>query len=224
MDKIAELLQQSETFNKLPAAECAKLINTTRPRRLKKGDFLCHEGDVWPYIIFVLQGELRWTILSAAGREYVLFTIKRGRVFLGHSIFDNSPMPASLVAAKDCLLYQWPREVILPVLYRNPDTLWQICGKLVRTMRQAREIIYGLAFRPVASRLACLLIDQFPAQDDPTVERNLTLSDMASMVGSSPEVICRLLQQFHADGLLEITRASFTLRDRTSLESLADDK
>lgn len=223
MEKTARQLQQAEIFNKLPIAECMSLINSGRQRRFNPGDFLCHEGDVWPYVIFVARGELRWTILSAGGREYVLFTVGPGGVFWGHSIFDEQPMPASLMVTRTADIFQWPREVILPVMYRHPEAIWRICAILVRTMRQAREIIYGLAFRPVAGRLANLLLERFPSEEA-TMERDLTLGEMASMVASSPEVVCRLLQQFHADGLLEITRASFTLCDRTSLERLIEDR
>ncbi|MGC8001372.1 helix-turn-helix domain-containing protein, partial [Salmonella enterica] len=51
-------------------------------------------------------------------------------------------------------------------------------------------------------------------------QRDLTLDQIASMVASSPEVICRTLYQFQRDGMLQITRASITLRDRTALERL----
>ena len=152
----------------------------------------------------------------------MLFMLNPGDVFFGHSIFDDLPMPASLIAVEASTVYLWPREVITSVLGRNPSAMWEITRMLVRTMRGAREIIYGLAFHPVAGRLATLLLDRFPRQEDVAIERDMTLSDIASMVASSPEVVCRLLQQFHADGLLEITRAKFTLRDRAALERLIE--
>ena len=220
MDNFAQRLPRAEVFNKLPAAECTELIKLAGRRRLKDGEFLCHEGDLWPNVLFLASGQLRWTMLSGGGREYVLFNIEPDAVFFGHSIFDGLPMPAALMAVEASTVYLWPREVITSVLGRNPSAMWEITRMLVRTMRGAREIIYGLAFHPVAGRLATLLLDRFPCEGDVAIERDMTLSDIASMVASSPEVVCRLLQQFHADGLLEITRAKFVLRDRTALERL----
>ena len=46
----------------------------------------------------------------------------------------------------------------------------------------------------------------------------MTLSEMAARVAASPEVVCRLLHQFQADGVVEITRASITLLKREALE------
>ena len=88
----------------------------------------------------------------------------------------------------------------------------------VDTMRKAREIIYGLAFKPVAGRLAKFLLDR--SRENELIQRDLTLSEIASMVASSQEVVCRLLYQFQEDGILEVSRASITLQDRKALEML----
>jgi DNA-binding IscR family transcriptional regulator len=48
----------------------------------------------------------------------------------------------------------------------------------------------------------------------------MTLPQIASMVASSPEVVCRTLYQLQRAGLLQITRASITLNDRAALERL----
>jgi len=90
---------------------------------------------------------------------------------------------------------------------------------LTRIMRQAREIIYSLAFKPVAGRLASLLLNQYSNQAKPALERNFTLNDLASTVAASPEVICRVLYQFQEDGILEVTRASITIHDLEALKN-----
>lgn len=220
MGDLAVRLSRAEVFNKLPEAEWAELSKLVKRRRLQSGEFLCHQGDIWPNVIFLALGQLRWILLSAGGQECILSTIEPGAVLWGHSIFDDQPMPACVMAAKASDVCQWSREVILPILYRNPSAIWEITRIQVRAMRRAREIIYGLAFQPVAGRLARLLLQRFAGQKDIPVERDLTLSEIAAMIASSPEVVCRLLHQFQEDGLLEITRAHITLHDREALEKL----
>ena len=95
---------------------------------------------------------------------------------------------------------------------------------LTSKMRQAREIIYGLAFQPVAGRLAALLLDRFSHPEDNAVERDLTLPDIASRVASSPEVVCRILHQFQEEGILEVTRATITLNNSSALKELVEPK
>jgi CRP-like cAMP-binding protein len=189
---------------------------------LHRGAVLCHQGDEWPYAVFVARGELRWAILSVGGREQVLFRIETGRTFWAHSLFDGEPMPASLTAAKASLVYLWPQEVIAPMLSRNPALLWEILRIMMGTMRRAREVIYGLAFKPVAGRLAKLLLEQAVGQEDQPVQREMTLSEIAATVATSQEVVCRLLYQFQADKIIELNRASFKLSDRAALEKMVE--
>ena len=222
MNDLANLLAQTAVFSKLAPSDCANLANLACPRRLDHGEFLCHQGDVWPHFAYLVSGEMRWVLLSASGKEYVITDLKPPRVFWGHSFFDDQPMPACLHATQPASVYLWSRETALPILIHNPEGLWQVTKELVRMMRRSREIIYGLVFQPAAGRLANLLLNQFPRQEIPCIERTITLGEMAVRIACSPEAVSRLLHQFESAGILEITRASITLNNRAALEQLAD--
>jgi CRP/FNR family transcriptional regulator len=152
----------------------------------------------------------------------MLYAVEPGRVFWGHSLFDDQPMPASLQAVVASEVALWHRDAILPIVNRNPAIWHAITRELVATMRRAREIIYGLAFQPVAGRLAKLLLTQFPTQEKKSHERTITLAEIAARVASTPEVISRVLHQFEGEGILDITRASITLNDRAALEHIVE--
>lgn len=161
-------------------------------------------------------------MISVGGREQVLFRVLPDNVFWSHSIFDNQPMPASLQAAKSSQVYLWSKEVIAPILNRNPAVMWEIMGNMTRIMRQAREVIYGLAFKPVAGRLAKFLLEQAAGQEGQPIQRELTLNEIAATIATSQEVVCRLLYQFQADQLIELDRACFKLNDTAGLEQLVE--
>ncbi len=222
MNDLIKKLAKAEFFGKFPEKDRTALAELAIPNRLQAGEYCFHQGDLWPNVLFLSEGNLDWAMLSVAGKEHILFSLSPNDVFWGHSIFDDKPMPASLKATENSIIYRWKREAILPILYRHPETLWEITGMLTGTMRRAREIIYGLAFQPVAGRLASLLLDRFSDPNDTSVERDLTLNAIASRVASSPEVVCRVLHQFQAEGVLEVTRASITLFDRLALEDLVE--
>ncbi|MDT8305557.1 MAG: Crp/Fnr family transcriptional regulator [Anaerolineae bacterium] len=222
MDSTTTKLAQLRVFRQIPTKELETLVRCARRIRLSRQDYLVRQGEIWPSVIFLVTGELRWTMLSVGGREHVLFTVGAGEVFWGHSFFDDEPMPASLIAAGDVEAHVWSRSLLLPVLLRHPRSLWEVTRMQVETMRRAREVIYGLAFHPVATRLASLLLDSSRDQKNTAIERDLTLNEIAAMVASSPEVVCRLLQQFHAEGILEVTRAQITIHDVAALKNMVD--
>jgi CRP-like cAMP-binding protein len=222
VDPLPDLLTGNNIFGKIKPTDLGELKEKSNIVKLKKGEFLCHQGYIWSKVILVKNGELGWTLLSVAGKEKILFTIQKGKDFWAHSIFDGEPMPASLSAIEDSEIFLWSDKVILPIMYRNPEAIWALNASLVGMMRRAREIIYGLAFQPVASRLARHFLERLGTEDEFTAERDLTLSQIAAIISSTPQVVCKLMYQFHEEGLLEVSRATVKLQDIETLKKLSE--
>lgn len=220
MGNLAELLSTVEVFEKLTDKDRQDFSQLAIRRSLKKGEVLCHQGDDWPFVLYVSNGALRSMINSPDGRSYVVSTWEKGDVFWAHTIFDQTPMPSTLEVVRSTSLYQWEGEKALQVIFRNQNATRALLRRQTQLIRKRRESIYNLAFNQVSSRLAKMVIEKFENAESPTVQRDLTLEDMASMVASSPEVICRILYQFQAEGYLKVTRASITLNNRQALENL----
>lgn len=220
MTHLPNLLSKVEVFEQFSTRELQELSQIAVRRSLRKGEVLCHQQDYWPYVLYIASGVLRSAINSPDGRTFVVSLWERGQTFWAHTLFDQEPMPSTLEAARAAQLYQWSGEDILQLVFRNQNAMRALLRRQTRLIRKRRESIYNLAFNPVASRLAKLIAEKFLLSDEPTVQRDMTLADMAEMVASSPEVICRLLYQFQDSGVITIDRASITLCDRQALESL----
>lgn len=219
---LEELLSKTMVFEKISSEDRARLAKTAIPYELDKSEYLTYQGDYWSGLLLIKSGGLKWTLVSETGKEYVFFTLEPGSLFWGHTIFDQKPMPASLIATEPTEVYIWKKDMIQPVLYRYPDALWDIGKTLVGIMRRNREVVINLAFRPVAGRLAKYLLD-VADQNTEEIERAFTLEDIARTVASSPEVICRVLYELQNEDILEVTRASITLHNRSALESLIEE-
>ncbi len=189
-------------------------------RKLPEKTFLTTSGEAWPYLMLVLSGSVEAVKESLEGRSLLVLTLDPGDVFWGVSFFDDDlQMPVSIRATQDSELFLWRRDDILPVLLENPDALWALTRLVIRRVQIASDIVDDLAFQPVAGRLAKLLLDQYP--DQGPVARNLTLDEMAARVGSTREMVCRVLYRLSDDSLIHITRTEFSLIDRTGLKDIA---
>ena len=222
MNQLAHKLSEKSIFRSLPSSDLDLLASSAIRRPLSPREHLCFQDDIWPYVVFVNSDRLRWVLLSAGGKEHQLFALLPDELFWAHSFFDDAPMPASLVAGKASVIYVWSRDTMLPILYRNPEAMFGITRMLTGIMRRARDIIYGLAFQPVAGRLANFIMSSLDDPEHPTLERDMTLEDMAAVCATSPEVVCRLLYQFQSDGVVQITRTRITINDHHALRHLAD--
>jgi CRP-like cAMP-binding protein len=218
---LVEQISRTEVFSHFSEGERVELARLATRKSLGKGDVICFQGDDSRFVLYIESGALRSVINAPDGREYVVSTWEAGEEFWSHTLLDGDPMPSTLEATqKVTVVYQWPGETALEIILRNHAATRALIRRQTRLIRKRRESIYNLAFNPVASRLAKLVIEKFVNAEGPTVQRDLTLEDMASMVATSPEVICRILYQFQAEGMLSVNRASITLHDRDGLEKL----
>lgn len=219
MSDLKRILERAEVLGKFTDVQKQKLVLLAVQRVLKRDEALFWQGDDWSNVLLIANGRLRSVIHSLDGRSYVVSTWEQGEEFWAHALFDGDPMPSTLEAVQKSTIYQWDGEAVLRILFENPDAIRALLGRQIKLIRKRRETIADLAFQPVTGRLAKLLLEQVPVSET-SAQRDLTLDQIASMVASSPEVVCRTLYQLQRDGLLQVTRASITLHDRAALARL----
>lgn len=222
LSDLQKLLKETNPFAHFDEPLLAKIASMANRRRFDKGEFVTLHGELWPYLILVREGTLHAVKESEQGRNLVVLTLTQGDVFWGLSFFDkNSAMPVSLQGIKSGSLVSWSRQDLLPFLIANGEALWSLCGLLVMRMKQASNIVESLAFQPVAGRLANLMIERYGGTGDDPVARDLTLDTMAAYVGTTREMVCRILYRFSDEKLIHITRTEFSITDQEGLSALA---
>ncbi len=219
MPELIASLKEAEVLGKFTNNQKQQLISLAIRRVLKRDETLYWQGDLWSYVLLITGGQLRSVIHALDGRSYVVSTWENGEEFWAHTLFDGEPMPSTLEAVQESIVYQWDGETVLRILFENPAAARALLRRQIKLIRKRRETIADLAFQPVTGRLAKLLLEKVPLSET-SAQRDLTLDQIASMVASSPEVVCRTLYQLQRDGMLQVTRASITLHDRAALERL----
>jgi CRP/FNR family transcriptional regulator len=210
-------------FAHLNEARLAQLATWATRRSYRRGEIISLYGEVWPYLFLVDVGRVQAVKESSEGRQLFLLSLRPDDVFWGLAFFtDGAPSLATLMAQEDTRLLLWERTQVLPVLLESGETLWELCQLMVRRMQQASQIVEGLAFQPVAGRLARLILERYGATSATPVTRDLTLDEMAAMVGSTREMVCRLLYRFADENLIHVTRTEFELTNEEGLARLAE--
>lgn len=215
------LLAHHLVFASLKPTQLVSLGALGSARRFGKGDFVIRQGEVWPTLFLVMDGRVVAQKASVEGRNLIVTNLETGDLFWGLAFFQEEiPMPVSLEAVEATQLYLWRRADLLPFLLQHGQVSWELSRLMVRRMAQASDIIETLAFQPVAGRLARFLVELSPEDNSP-VARSLTLDEMAAHVGSTREVVCRFLQRFANDGLINITRTEFVITRPDGLKEIA---
>ena len=57
MNELVQDLAKTPAFSSLPAVEIQKLISLGREKSIHKGNFLCMQDDLWPYMVYLRRGQ-----------------------------------------------------------------------------------------------------------------------------------------------------------------------
>lgn len=219
---LAHYLEKQPVFSCMSRVQQEKATLAAIHKHYQSGDFMVLAGDEWPYIFLVVEGSICALKESTEGRSLRVAELGEGELFWGLAFFEEGvPNPVSLQINRSCSAYLWKKDDLLPLLLENGKSTWELSRLMMSRMLYASEVIEGLAFQPVAGRLARLLMD-IPNQETPgPIARSLTLDDMAARIGSTREVVCRFLQRFADSGLIKITRTEFEITDQAGLKEMA---
>jgi len=222
MEYVTEMPTQGSVLAKLSESERKMLQQFAVQKEYKKGEFVAHYGDIWPYVAIVNSGMINVVKLSAEGRRLGGLKLRSGDEFWGPSLFDGEPLPAALeVGQAGTVVTIWHRNHVLPIVQKNPVILWELCLLLMKRMRQASGFVEGLTFHPVAGRLAQLLLKQFEGSTSDLVTRELSLDEMGTIIGTTSVMVCKQLYRFAEDGMINVSRTEFQLTDQAGLEKVA---
>jgi CRP/FNR family transcriptional regulator len=217
-----ETLSHCTLFSLLNESDQQKLAEMALSRRYDADQWILNYGDIWPYLFLVAEGSITAVKDSLEGRSLIIETFRPCEIFWGVAFFiDDAPMPVRLVAAEESRLLMWSKDQLQPVLTRNGAAAWELTVLMSSRMRHASNIVEDLAFQSVSGRLARFLVNYFEGSEGERVSRDLTLAEMAAYIGTTSEMVSRVLHRFANQGLIEITRTEFMFTNRNRLKQMA---
>lgn len=169
-------------------------------RRLARGQVLCAPGNCRNLVFFVASGRLR-VHLSGANRELTLAFLEPGDVYSTHS-------PAWVTAAAAATVWTLDTRAFLQRLREDPALLPPVMAVLGRLLTGAVGLVEDLAFREVPARLARFVLGLVQRRGEPCgegwrVALDLSLEDIASLLGSTRQTVSALVSQWQREGVLE---------------------
>jgi CRP-like cAMP-binding protein len=211
------LIDQNPILSLFDSGERRVLNGAVTRKEYKRGAFIAHYGEPWPFIFLVEAGLIDVLKYSPDGRNLGALAMTHGELFWSPSFFDEGPLPATLEVKEDCRIYLWDKKTMHPLIQGNHKAHWAWTLMLVERIRMASDFLEELAFHPLAGRLARLLLEQFDEHEVAQVAREFTLDEMSAKINTSPVMVCKLLSRFAADGLIKVSRTTFELIDRSEL-------
>ena len=212
-----ELLGRVPYFSGLSEAELAQVQERLVSTAYQGGEVIFFEGEACPGLFIVVKGQVRIFKSSSEGREQVLLLAGPGDSFNEVPIFDGGPNPATAEALEPSQLWLLPREDFLALVRDYPAMALGVLRVFSSRVRQLTCLVEDLSFRRVLSRVAKLLLQMAEAGGPPS-GRRLTQQEIASLVGTSREVVGRSLKALERDGLIRFEGHRILVLDLKALQ------
>jgi len=195
-------------FKKGPDALVKDLLSISREKSIPSGSQIYVAGDACSAIAFVLSGEIRVYKVGQTGREITLYEIGPGETCILNAscILSGTAYPAHAIAASDVDLLLVPSEAFRRLVDEHETMRDFVFALLSSRLSGVMELVEEVAFGRMDERLIEYLVEKS--------ENNIleaTHQKIANDLGSSREVVSRLLKDLERKKQVRLSRNSITL-------------
>lgn len=163
---------------------------------------LINEGDSTDSLYILLSGRVKIYASSDDGRELVLSEYGPGDYF-GELSIDGERRSASIKAIEACSCRVVQGSELRQFLAEHPDFAMHLTRKLIRMVRRLTEQVRSMALQDVYGRMVRVLTElSEPVGQERLVRHKLTQQDIADRVGSSREMVNRVMKELTAGGYI----------------------
>ena len=186
----------------------------------KAGTKLIECGDSADKFVIVLQGVIKVYETCENGREISLYRVRDGQVCILTltRLLLNSNRCAQAMAEEDVRLLVMPPEFFDRLLTESESFRSYLMTSMAHCITDVIQLISQVSFDRLDLRLANLL-RKLAAQSSQS-KLQCTHQLIANELGTTREVVSRLLKDFERSGCIKLCRGSIEILDMDQLEGL----
>ena len=215
-----KILTKIPAFAGLDRETLQAIAGITVRRSYHAGQVVFLEGEPCAGLYVVEDGWLKSVKISTSGREQVIRFVGPGEVFNELGAFAGGPNRVTVEALEDATVWILDGESLMRLTDRYHQLSHMIIRNLSQRVLHLIRLVEDLSLRSVQSRLARLLVE---TGDGDVLQRRRwsTQAEMASHLGTVPDVLNRALRSLADERLIEIDRHKIKILDRRGLEEKA---
>lgn len=216
-----EVLVRLPYFSELPIEELKTIGASVQTLPLERGDVIISEGDASKGLYFVVSGAVKVMRISPEGREQVLTVVGAYQTFNEVPAFDDGTCPATAVALEQSVVGLIPLDVVHRLLRQYPVISASILRAFAGRLRGLVTLVADLTHLDVTGRVAKVLLAYHDASGSQTL--SLGQQDLASIVGSTREVVARSLRTLEEQGAISRHRRGLSIISSERLNDAMED-
>ena len=222
MKNVTKIVSKIPLFEGLPQDQLEGLSQIVLEKYCEKGEPIFFEGDRANGFYVVVTGQVKVFKLSMDGKEQILHIFGPGEPFGEVPVFAGKDFPAHAEAIAASRLFFFSRDAFTDLIARTPSLALNMLAVLSRRLRQFTVQVEHLSLKEVPGRLAVYLAYLSHEKDgDNMVDLAISKGQLASLLGTIPETLSRILAKMTKRGLIRVEGHRIEILNRQGLDDLA---
>jgi CRP/FNR family transcriptional regulator len=186
--------------------------------KIPSGREIFVEGDEVDGIALMMSGVVRVYKLGETGREITLYRFGEGEscVITANAILHQQDFPAIAMVEKDAEAVMIPAEIFSDWVRRYDPWRDFVFSLVSERLANVMEIVDEVAFQRMDRRVSSFLLERSQLRNP----IRITHQEIANEIGSSREVISRLLEDFAQREMVYLSRGEIEVLDFEGLKTL----
>ena len=221
-----KLISRLPFFKHLPAEAIARINGLFRDMDVSTDERIYFEEEPAEYLYLVAMGKVKLVRNALSGREVLLDILRGGEYFGSLAAFGGRVYAETAIAQTDCCILQISATDFETILTEYPGVMRKALEAVGQRLVESQEIIQQLSAQSMEQRTASALLRlarKLGETRGPDILIQLPFSrqDLASMTGSTPETVSRVMSRLAEMGMVKSGRRWVTILDMARLEELA---
>jgi len=183
--------------------------------KLPEGATICHQGQECTHLALVLKGSARVYQLAESGREITLYRVGPGEacILTASCIMSQRSFPAVAVCGAETEAALIPAARVdewMGFFPRWRQFIWQL---MADRLSHVLCLLEEVTFRRMDQRIGAYLLEKTGMQT--TSHLSLTHQVIADDLGTSREVVSRILKDLQERGAVRLSRGQITVQRET---------
>ena len=184
------------------------------PKTYPKGTLIFSEGDEADGLFVIREGKVKVYMSDDTGKEMQIADLGPRELVGEVASLDGQPRTASVTALETTKVSKAALPDFRKFLEENPELAYEIIRIMTSRIREHATSISNLAFKNVYGRVVWLL-EKYSVEGESgtyTTSRKFTQQDIADMVGSSREMVSRVVTELVKGDYISIDQKIITIQ------------
>lgn len=228
MVKSVDTLKQISAFQSLSIPTLERLIQNITTTEYADNMILFQQKEILSGLYVVVSGYVK-LYRRSKDRVQILAILRDGDFFGSECLSDNQLSSSFAETMTPTTIIHIPLNAIQDLLETNPVFRTMVLQMVTDRLRQFAQLVHDLAFRDVTARLAMLLVNRAESDGIMTIDgiripRLMTQTELATVIGTSREVVQRTFKKLSQMNLIDVSRKEILILDLSALREIAEEE